>query len=62
MNSSDNGRGVFTSNDLRRLFDALEVARPDLSEALNIVRIALGLQPANIARYNGCMVDGQVSR
>jgi hypothetical protein len=30
----DAGRGIFTNNDLRRIFDALEAARPDLADAL----------------------------
>lgn len=46
MTTIDVGRGVFTVNDLRRLFDALQVARPDLAEALNILRVALGLREA----------------
>ena len=55
------GSDVFLAEDLRRIFDALEVARPDLSEALNIARVALGLQSAHTARYNGAgqTVDAQ---
>ena len=55
------GSEVFIGEDLRRIFDALEVARPDLSEALNIVRIALGLQSAHVARFNGAgrIVDAE---
>ncbi len=54
------GSEVFIGEDLRRIFDALEVARPDLSEALNIVRIALGLErSARVARFNGRVVDAE---
>ena len=37
---------VFIGEDLGRIFDALEVARPDLGEALEIIRIAIGLRSA----------------
>ena len=56
------GSEVFIGEDLRRIFDALEVARPDLSEALTIVRIALGLErSARTARFNGAgrIVDAE---
>ena len=36
----------FYAEDLRLLFEALQVARPDLREALDIVRIALGQKEA----------------
>ena len=60
------GSDVFIGEDLRRLFDALEIARPDLAEALTIVRTALGLERSGrSARFNGRVVDAewrQVSR
>lgn len=37
---------IFYAEDLRLLFDALQVARPDLREALDIVRVALGQEEA----------------
>ncbi len=66
MNPLDPGRGVFSQNDLRRLFDALELARPDLSESLNVIRVAVGLQSEHTARYNGAgepqVIDAQWRR
>ena len=55
----DVGRGISTRDDLRRIFDALEVARPDLLEALNILRVAVGLQSISAAHgaQNGRLVD-----
>ena len=46
------GSDVFLAEDLRRLFDALELARPDLGESLNVIRVAVGLQSASTARYS----------
>ena len=46
------GSDVFLAEDLRRIFDALELARPDLSEALQIVRVSVGLQSSHTARWN----------
>ena len=52
---------VHFNEDLRQLFAALALARPDLNEALQIIAVALGLQSAHTARYNGAgqTVDAQ---
>ena len=47
------GSDVYLAEDLRRIFDALELARSDLSEALQILRVAIGLQDIHTARWNG---------
>ncbi len=58
MSEMDAGRGVFTHNDLRRIFDALEAARPDLADALDLVRIAVGLK-SSAACAAGRVVDAE---
>ena len=57
-NPLDPGRGVFSQNDLRRILDSLEAARPDISEALDLVRIAVGLRTLRGAAA-ACLIDAE---
>ncbi len=44
---------VHYNSELRNLFAALALARPDLNEALQLIAVALGLQSESSARWNG---------
>ena len=57
-NPLDPGRGVFSQDDLRRILDSLEAARPDLGDALYLVRIAVGLRTVH-STQNGRLVDAE---
>lgn len=57
---------VHFNEDLRNLFAALALARPDLNESLQIIAVALGLQSEHTARWNGAggpqVIDAQWRR
>ena len=39
------GSDVFLAEDIRRILESLQLARPDLSEGIALVAVALGVAP-----------------
>lgn len=46
------GSDVFLAEDIRRILDSLQLARPDLQESIGLIRVALGLNGLRATSYS----------
>ena len=51
------GSDVYLADDIRRILDSLQLARPDLAEAFAMVRVAFGVGAVRVRERSEDYID-----